>query len=1857
MPAVVRTDRDEHLWTSAKKRAAEEGHTKDYACIMGIYKRMKGLSKATPQGSTSKAPTGFSPIPNSKHGGFHKQQGGSYIYWYPGIGITRGSHAGDSEAGGKAAKVGTPKAAGAPAQAQAAQKQTPAPASSSKVPGAGAPAPGVAPSAGAKPAAGAAPAPASGAAPAGAAPTGKVITDPKELPPGFNDMDKKTRAVMTADWENVQKEMEDRFGPAKPYKGDLRKAIGDHLEELGRQGYIIPSNVEKAKVMMTQMAAHGTAAGLDEKQLAEVMEENVRKLAHQELESAGRTLGDHGVRHLSANARMSDAIFDQLQKGGQQLDPADRFMAYQAWIDHDMGYTIPAIARGGFSVKDNYHPQASAVLVMQQREKYEALLGKEKFEPYIQAVANHSGTAVDWKGDHFGSAIRLADNTHLFADKMPEVLFDSKPAVEALTKIRLAGELVPPTEEYTDDKGKKKKRRTGEEKAKFKALLGGVKAALSKQIEARTDLPPPSKAALLKAAQELGELTPTFLISRLAGRSPEFKFEGGDMNVIIEQSDARQTIGEVFGADEEDRQFAKLLKDYGTTPEAVLGGNPPPKAHIGDEGNGVNLRWEASKGSKDPAEKMHAQVMKAARTEMDGIKALPEGKERDAALDKFFGALVSKALREMMSLTGELDDWLEKANKEQTGSGFMESAEDKWARENPKAAALGQRPPAPPPPAPVAPRPVKGPSGYHPVPNSKHGGWRKRHGAGYIYWYPDEKGDPGARENTEPRGSDRAIHHRAMVEHHREKEREHRLEQGTERPAKQPGLVYREGAEGVGMIAQAKPRKKTAHELAADLHAGAANLHDWAVAAIEHAEGKDVPSATIRHLKGAGKNVDPEEAAKRANEWGDQAHAASEKANNPTPKKRRAPKPTSRTPRALELRRDGSIAEVRPGKKLGPPIVTREEAIKILGGEQTKPTSRTRAADRLDEMKREVEAGRHSDRVAAEMNHPKMVETIIHAAKTHGLESDPEHEVGDLQDAIRIAWPKLPPKARSGNTVEQIFRVAEAHGRQEGRGPEHEVGDLQAALRTIWGRLSPDAGKEVSGKLELWTYADPTTPSKSSPRSYPPPRAMTEPRRTWQSGLATGGVIAETERALAAGGAGPTKPRTPRALELRPDGSIAEVRPGKKLGPPIVTREEAIKILGGEQTKPTSRTRAADRLAAEDADNAAMTLDVARGDEATARAESANAKQRRHSQMFAPVEGDRWGGLVRTGVPKGQEYYQYDKEAFEGKPPTEAEFRKMKAAMALENAIENVSIGFAENDRPAPKTHPIITEAEKDARPHGINRRNYDRFASQATAFLLHLYDHGYTRGMIDLPYEAAMKIVQSGVKKSERIPGGLAAGRKPDQFDQQQLAAGIKVEREHTRDPRVRGRFEAPEDDAIAREIAMDHLTEDPDYYRKLRRMEKSGARGPAGYEPVPRSTHGGYRKRHGAGYVYWYPGKGVTTNEPHEADLAEHHRATGELQWKGAAEKLLAANKGADQEDLHYRAYLRAIVAGQPSAHLAEKFEGARRARSDLIDEWGKMGKSAMTAVAARTERVRPSESKPLGQEKPGLIHRIAAKLGKRPPGAGWAPVPGGTKGGYRKMAAGGYTYWYPGMKAEGGTQAEAEIHTKTEGAKKQIQHHHDQANKWRETSARRSEAGHSREAVEEARKQMHHHTTEAEKLRKEHGLENWRRSEEEDPTMEKAKAPLIVQDKDGKAKMPKLKPEPKQKAPDLPARKSVRMGSVDLGLTSDERVAKSLEDGEVELGVGVRHFDHRRLLNATMMKGTIYQGEAALPNQADDREQYMREQALAQTVEHDPAGNQGQGGDPSWWGFQAVPEPPTTVVDDTDPEVRARFRRRDY
>lgn len=94
---------------------------------------------------------------------------------------------------------------------------------------------------------------------------------------------------------------------------------------------------------------------------------------------------------------------------------------------------------------------------------------------------------------------------------------------------------------------------------------------------------------------------------------------------------------------------------------------------------------------------------------------------------------------------------------------------------------------------------------------------------------------------------------------------------------------------------------------------------------------------------------------------------------------------------------------------------------------------------------------------------------------------------------------------------------------------------------------------------------------------------------------------------------------------------------------------------------------------------------------------------------------------------------------------------------------------------------------------------------------------HGKENPIKALPEKVAFKQV---------IPGGLADDKKPSDFDAKALQKGVKVELEHTSSK------------TMAKEITMDHLTEDPKYYEKLDKMEK-GAFFKGFYKKAGMGTH----------------------------------------------------------------------------------------------------------------------------------------------------------------------------------------------------------------------------------------------------------------------------------------------------------------------------------------------------------------------------------------------------------------------------------
>jgi hypothetical protein len=66
-------------------------------------------------------------------------------------------------------------------------------------------------------------------------------------------------------------------------------------------------------------------------------------------------------------------------------------------------------------------------------------------------------------------------------------------------------------------------------------------------------------------------------------------------------------------------------------------------------------------------------------------------------------------------------------------------------------------------------------------------------------------------------------------------------------------------------------------------------------------------------------------------------------------------------------------------------------------------------------------------------------------------------------------------------------------------------------------------------------------------------------------------------------------------------------------------------------------------------------------------------------------------------------------------------------------------------------------------------------------------------------------------LKEREKLQGGAGDNSPDSDFDKKQLEIGIKHELEHTKDRQ------------IAKEIAKDHLSEDPNYYEKIKKIEKT--------------------------------------------------------------------------------------------------------------------------------------------------------------------------------------------------------------------------------------------------------------------------------------------------------------------------------------------------------------------------------------------------------------------------------------------------
>jgi hypothetical protein len=260
--------------------------------------------------------------------------------------------------------------------------------------------------------------------------------------------------------------------------------------------------------------------------------------------------------------------------------------------------------------------------------------------------------------------------------------------------------------------------------------------------------------------------------------------------------------------------------------------------------------------------------------------------------------------------------------------------------------------------------------------------------------------------------------------------------------------------------------------------------------------------------------------------------------------------------------------------------------------------------------------------------------------------------------------------------------------------------------------------------------------------------------------------------------------------------------------------------------------------------------------------------------------------------------------------------------------------------------------------------------------------------------------------KHKDRIPGGLADKRKPQDFDASDLADGIGVEMEHTSSR------------AIATEIAMDHLTEDRDYYVKLKTVEKGGASeldellkahklaGRCEFQGMKISIENakGSKRR-------WYDPhakvEGFTTM------LFPYGYIRGTLGTDGDhVDVYVGDNPNAEN----------VYIINQVKAPEFKEFDeqkcmlgfdsdtdakAAYLAHFDDVRFFGSMERMDIADFRARV----------LKKDNHGLpVEPMLGKATGNKPPRGYTKAPGSKKGGYRKKVGGQWDYWYPPHKPAG-------------------------------------------------------------------------------------------------------------------------------------------------------------------------------------------------------------------------------------------------
>jgi len=397
----------------------------------------------------------------------------------------------------------------------------------------------------------------------------------------------------------------------KEYNPDTKEIIKNKLvanldalflnKETGR------FNPEKHQIMLAQTENYlnlmeeaqnegDISKNINADEIFKLVEKNIELMAFQDRVASENTLGDHGVRHVVGyNIKITEQILNSVSEKGQEVKAIDRIMGHQIMLMHDLGYVCEPVrneVNSGNPTADKGHNLLSAKILRQMAGSSDEALTKvfsqEQIATLHQGVLEHDDSKVNFhindgdekaRQENLFSAVHLADNTHAFEDKLPEILYSVPESLKAMRLLKTAGEI-------------------GDSD-----MINSVKEKLILDINKHEEYSKDDKEILAQAVNNLHESSYKFSVGRICGNKPEVSIgQNGRVSIKIQESSIHQEAVGLFGQESYD-QLKKFIGDL----EGKEKGEITNEMLNQDKIEGKNVTLELTIGEKKSNEKTDYQ--------------------------------------------------------------------------------------------------------------------------------------------------------------------------------------------------------------------------------------------------------------------------------------------------------------------------------------------------------------------------------------------------------------------------------------------------------------------------------------------------------------------------------------------------------------------------------------------------------------------------------------------------------------------------------------------------------------------------------------------------------------------------------------------------------------------------------------------------------------------------------------------------------------------------------------------------------------------------------------------------------------------------------------------------------------------------------------------------------------------------------------------------------------------------------------------------------------------------------------------------------------------------------------------------